>query len=64
MIHPEQVAIGDRIELVEMPEDPDPILPGTQGTVDFVNEMRPLHANRCSVGQRTQPDVVRAAGPV
>ena len=39
MIRPEQVAIGDRIELVEMPEDPDPIPPGTQGTVDWVNEM-------------------------
>ena len=36
MIRPEQVAIGDRIELVEMPEDPDPIPPGTQGTVDWV----------------------------
>jgi hypothetical protein len=33
------VKIGDRIELVEMPEDPDPIPPGTQGTVDWVNEL-------------------------
>jgi hypothetical protein len=32
------VAIGDRVELIEMPEDPDPIPPGTQGTVDLVNE--------------------------
>jgi hypothetical protein len=39
MIHPKQVAIGDRIELVEMHDDPDPIPAGTQGTVDWVNEL-------------------------
>jgi len=31
--------IGDRIELVEMKNDPHPITPGTQGTVDYVNEV-------------------------
>jgi hypothetical protein len=31
--------IGDRIELVKMTDDPDPIEPGTQGTVDFLSEL-------------------------
>jgi hypothetical protein len=26
---------GDRIECVNMPDDPDPILPGTRGTVAY-----------------------------
>jgi hypothetical protein len=29
---------GDRIRLVEMPDDPAPILPGTTGTVVWVRE--------------------------
>ena len=29
---------GDRIELVFMPNDPDPIAPGTQGTVTDIKE--------------------------
>jgi hypothetical protein len=33
--------VGDRIELVFMPDDPDPIPPGTQGTVDYVSD--PIH---------------------
>jgi len=36
------VNIGDHIELVEMSENPDPIPPGTQGTVDWVNELPPF----------------------
>ena len=28
--------VGDRIELVSMGEDPDPITPGTRGTVAFI----------------------------
>lgn len=31
---------GDRIELIQMPDDPCPIEPGTQGTVQFVSELR------------------------
>jgi Domain of unknown function (DUF4314) len=29
--------VGDRIELVSMSLDPDPIAPGTKGTVDYIN---------------------------
>lgn len=35
MIEPK---IGDRIELVNMPDDPDPIPSGTQGTVNYVGK--------------------------
>lgn len=31
---------GDRIRLVSMPEDPDPIKPGTTGTVTAVRHYR------------------------
>lgn len=34
-----KVKVGDRIELVSMTDDPDPIAPGTRGTVDYVNEV-------------------------
>lgn len=34
--------IGDRIELVRMDNDPDPILPGARGTVEFVNVLRDM----------------------
>jgi hypothetical protein len=27
--------VGDRIELISMPEEPDPIPPGTRGTVQY-----------------------------
>lgn len=30
---------GDRIELLHMPNDPDPIPRGTQGTVTYVSEL-------------------------
>ena len=28
--------LGDRVTLLNMPDDPDPIAPGTQGTVDWI----------------------------
>jgi Domain of unknown function (DUF4314) len=31
--------VGDRIRLVRMIDDPDPITPGTCGTVDFVSQV-------------------------
>lgn len=33
---PDELKAGDRIELISMPEDPDPIEPGTQGTITWV----------------------------
>lgn len=30
---------GDRIELISMANDPDPIPPGTQGTVKFIHKL-------------------------
>lgn len=30
--------VGDRIVLTSMPQDPDPVAPGTQGTVESVSE--------------------------
>lgn len=30
---------GDRIKLVSMPYDPDPIPVGTEGTVTFINKL-------------------------
>ena len=32
-------ATGDRVALVSMPEDPDPIKPGSEGTVTRVTEL-------------------------
>jgi hypothetical protein len=37
-----QVKVGDRIELISMPEEPDPIPAGTRGTVDFVHDAHSL----------------------
>lgn len=34
---PRQVEVGDRIELLNMPDDPDPVKPGTTGTVTSVD---------------------------
>ena len=35
----EQYPVGTRIELNFMPDDPNPIEPGTRGTVAFVDDM-------------------------
>jgi len=43
---------GDRIELVSMPHDPDPIRPGTQGVVDSVAVHDWPHGTFASVGVR------------
>jgi len=31
--------VGDRVRLVQMPDDPAPIIPGTRGTVTYVTEL-------------------------
>lgn len=31
--------IGDRIEMVHMPSDPDPILSGSQGTIENIQDI-------------------------
>lgn len=33
------VRVGDRVQLIEMPDEPDAIPPGTQGVVDYINEV-------------------------
>lgn len=35
MIQPQ---VGDYIELIEMPDDPDPLAPGSRGTVNYVGK--------------------------
>ncbi len=34
--------VGDLIELIEMPDDPNPIAPGTKGTVNYVGKVATL----------------------
>lgn len=36
--------VGDRIELIRMGDDPDPIAPGSQGTIDYINDADPNFA--------------------
>ncbi len=38
VIDSKKVEKGDRIRLVEMPNDPDPIPPGTEGVVGSITE--------------------------
>jgi hypothetical protein len=69
-----KVREGDRIELVSMPDDPDPILPGTQGTVTWDGGMvtmfdRPYQQvsvkwdNGRTLGLAIPPDVVKVINP-
>lgn len=41
--------VGDRIELVHMPEDPDPIEPGAQGTVRRIQRLEWSDCTQISV---------------
>lgn len=34
--------IGDRVELIDMPDDPSPIPVGTKGTVERINDVKGL----------------------
>lgn len=36
----EPLDVGDRIELIDMPEDPCPVEPGTRGTIGWINPSR------------------------
>lgn len=34
---------GDRIRLIQMGKDPDPILPGAEGTITFVTDLTKIN---------------------
>ena len=36
---------GTRIVLLSMGDDPNPILPGTRGTVNFIDDMATIHCS-------------------
>ena len=38
-----QKYLGKRVRLISMPNDPDPIKPGTEGTVILVDDLGHLH---------------------
>ena len=38
---PREVEVGDRIKLVNMPDDPHPLEAGTEGTVTSVDKRKP-----------------------
>jgi hypothetical protein len=42
--------VGDRVELISMPSDPDPVPPGTQGTVDWVGDPNMFGDNTQQIG--------------
>lgn len=50
------VVVGDRIELVHMGEDPDPIPPGSKGTVVHINDIPGM----CQIGVEWDPEVGRS----
>lgn len=50
------LAIGDRIELIEMRDDPDPIPPGSKGTVNHIVDTLGM----CQIGVDWDPEVGRS----
>lgn len=46
---PPDLAPGDRIECILMPHDPDPVPPGTQGTVEQVESLGRLYGYQIQV---------------
>lgn len=67
--------VGQRIELVSMVDDPDPIAPGTRGIIDWVNPVSEVYGepaffqlgvawdNGRSLMVCVPPDVVRVLEP-
>lgn len=45
--------IGDRIELIDMQNDPNPIPHGSTGTITSINELPSFNETQIGVGQRT-----------
>jgi len=46
---PNNVKAGDRVRLLAMTEDPDPIPVGTTGTVTWVNELKMFGPDRWQI---------------
>ena len=41
----EEAKQGDRVRCIEMPDDPNPIEPGAEGTVRHVDDAKQIHVN-------------------
>ena len=54
---------GDRVRLISMTDDPDPIPAGTTGTVVGVYPQRDWMQVRCRLGQRPVADALHSARP-
>lgn len=37
--------VGDRIKLIKMTDDPRPIEPGSEGTIEHIDDMGQIHVN-------------------
>lgn len=46
----DRVKVGDRIRLIDMPDDPNPIPPGTEGTVNNVTDLNGLAPGYYQIG--------------